>query len=75
MLLPIPGKKETVRFYYVPYDIKENYMNKQAEIVIRTSDTWMEFREALRQKYGLEHGAYTITKVSDNAYKQFFNST
>ena len=45
MSLPIPGKKEDVKFYYVPYNLTDGYINNQAEIRIRTSDSWREFRE------------------------------
>lgn len=69
MSLPIPGKKELLKFYYVPYHISENYINYVAEISIRSSDTWAEFRDIFEKKYGVAPGNYTITKVSDNAYK------
>lgn len=69
MSLPIPGKKETLKLFYIPYDIKENYQNKICTVHIRSSDTWAEFREIINKKYGLDQGQYTITKVSDNEFK------
>lgn len=74
MLLPIPGKKELVKFFYLPYDVKENYMNANAEITVRSSDTWAEFRQEFKEKYGIGEGEYTITKVSDNNFKQYYNT-
>lgn len=73
IMLPIPGKKETVKFYYVPYDITYGYMNKISEVTLRGTSSWMEFREQVEKKYGINKSSFTITKVSDNSYKQFYS--
>jgi hypothetical protein len=44
MSLPIPSKKQKVNFYYVPYDIKNNYVNYSGELMLRTTDTFSDLR-------------------------------
>lgn len=42
--LPIPGKKEKVGFFFVPYNITPEYKNFKGEVFMRESDTICDFR-------------------------------
>lgn len=42
--LPIPGKKEKISFFYIPYHIDESYKNFKGEIRIKDSDSIRDFR-------------------------------
>jgi ubiquitin C-terminal hydrolase len=40
LTVPIPGKKELVKFFYIPYDMNaEGYSNYSGEVYVRESDT------------------------------------
>jgi ubiquitin carboxyl-terminal hydrolase 4/11/15 len=43
--LPIPGKKEKLDFFFIPYYITPNYKNFKGTIFLRDSDTARDFRE------------------------------
>jgi len=43
--LPIPGKKEKLDFFYIPYVISPNYKNFKGTVFLRDSDSVRDFRE------------------------------
>jgi hypothetical protein len=44
--LPIPGKKEKISFFYIPYDLNVNdYTNFKGEVFMRETDSVLEFRD------------------------------
>lgn len=71
--LPIPGKKEKYKFYYVPYKLDSDYTNYQGEVFLRESESILEFREQIRKKYGVPTSNYLISFVQDNAVKKLLD--
>jgi hypothetical protein len=61
--LPIPGKKEKLAFFYVPYNLGEDYINNKGEVFMSETDNIRNFRALIQQKYGLDEGSYIITGV------------
>lgn len=45
--LPIPGKKDKVGFYFIPYKISKDYKNFKGEVYLRESDSILEFRNQI----------------------------
>lgn len=43
--LPIPGKKKQMKFFYIPYHLKDEYVNRSGEIYLRETDTVADMRE------------------------------
>lgn len=73
MLLPIPAPKQKVSLFFVPYDVKEGYINFSCQVQMRGNDSMMELRQAIQNKYGQNPASYTITKVSNNDFQRYFN--
>lgn len=73
MLLPIPNKKQPTKIYYIPYNIKEKYVNRSGEVRVRSTETVAEFRSEFEAMYGVENGSYIITTVTDNRYSRFWS--
>lgn len=73
MSLPIPAKKEPLKFFFVPYDFVDGYMNHAGTVNIRSNDTWQEFRSQVYKRYGKAQSDYTICRVNDNTYKRFYS--
>lgn len=42
--LPIPGKKERIGFFFIPYNIHSDYKNFKGEVFMRESETVRDFR-------------------------------
>jgi hypothetical protein len=74
MLLPIPSKKIKCMFFFVPYEISEGYINYSCAIEIRSSDTIMDLRNSVVEKYGKSTSSYTITKVHNNEFTKYFST-
>lgn len=75
MLLPIPAKKQSITFYFLPYDLgKEGYTNFKGQIEIRGSETVMDLRNEILKKYGVSKASYTVTKVNNNDFQKFFST-
>ena len=68
IMLPIPGKKETVKFYYVPYDITYGYMNKISEVTLRGTSTWAEFRDQVEKKYNINRSSFRHYEFSQGFF-------
>jgi len=45
MMLPIPAKKMKVEFFYVPYHLKDGFVNKKANVLARETDTVAMLRD------------------------------
>lgn len=73
ILLPIPSKKQIIKFFFIPYKIKENYDNYCCEVAVRDTDSVLLLRQALHEKYGLECNNFVIAEVCDNEFVQFTN--
>jgi ubiquitin C-terminal hydrolase len=46
--LPIPGKKELINFFFIPYHITPTYKNFKGSVSMRESDTVRDFREQIK---------------------------
>lgn len=71
--LPIPGKKDKIAFFYIPYHVGNNYYNNKGEVHLRESDSIKEFREQVRLSFGLDEGSYIITSVQENLMKKMID--
>ena len=47
VLLPIPAGKLEFKCFFVPFDLKDDYMNKTIGVEMRGSDTIMDFRKII----------------------------
>jgi hypothetical protein len=61
--LPIPGKKAAIKFYYIPYEIKEGQPNLKGEIKVSDTESVATMRQMLFEKYNLAPSSYLITQV------------
>ena len=68
ILLPIPTPKKQYEVFYIPYDIKDNYINKNFAVNFRSSDTVRTFREEIESKLGFAKGSYIVSMVNNNQF-------
>lgn len=47
MMLPIPAKKAKVEFFFVPYHLKDGYVNKKTNLTVRDTETISTLRTML----------------------------
>ena len=47
MMLPIPAKKTKVEFFYVPYHLKDGFVNRKANVLARETETVATLRETV----------------------------
>lgn len=74
--LPIPGKKDKFSFYYINYDLSDkNYINYRGDIYLRESDSLVQFRRQLADKFNIDYSSFIITMVQDSQMKKMFNSS
>ena len=71
--LPIPGKKEKLSFFFIPYNITADYTNNKGEIFLRETESIVEFRKALHEKYGVDPSSFLLTIVGDNQVKKMID--
>ena len=71
--LPIPGKKEKISFFFIPYDITSTYKNYKGEIFLRESDSVRDFRTLVEQKYQVEMSSFIICIVTDNNVRRIID--
>lgn len=74
MMLPIPAQKQSFKLFYIPYDIKDGYVNYSGEVQMRSTDTITTFREEVEKHFDLPKGSYIITHVSNNEFTRFFSA-
>lgn len=69
--LPIPGKKERLSFFYIPYEMhQESYTNLKGEVFLRETDTVAEFREQVAQRFEINSSDFIVSLVMDNQVKR-----
>ena len=73
VLVQIPSGTVTMKFYYLPYDINNEFINKQGSITIKSSDSIMTFRKLVQEKYGINMANYTVAKVNENEFVKYFH--
>ena len=66
--LPIPKKKEQKEFFFLPYDIKQGYINKSFKILVGGSDNLRTLRGVMENDYGIGSGSYVIAAVFNNNF-------
>lgn len=44
ILLPIPPQKQKLSFFFVPYEICDDYVNFKCEVAVKSNDSVLEFR-------------------------------
>lgn len=64
--LPIPGKKERIGFFYIPYNITPNYVNNKGEVFLRETDTVRDLRTLIAKKYELDMSKFLVSLIADN---------
>lgn len=73
LLLPIPGQKKRVKFFQIPYDLKDGYTNHTGFSFSRASNSIADMRKEIHEKYELDPSTYIISKVQNNDFKRFLN--
>jgi hypothetical protein len=68
--LPIPGKKEKLAFFLIPYNLKADYTNLKGEVFMRETESVLEFRKAISERFGVNPSSFLITIVADNQIKK-----
>jgi hypothetical protein len=71
--LPIPGKKAAIKFYYIPYEIKEGGTNFKGEIKVSDTESVATMRQMIFEKYNLPAHSYLITQVQENYVKKIID--
>lgn len=72
--LPIPGKKENIKIYFIEYDINGNSNNYQGSISVRDSENISIFREEINKKYSVGFSDYIITSTHCNDIKKMYRT-
>jgi len=62
-----------MKFYYLPYNINNEFINKQGSITMKSTDSIMTFRKLIQEKYGLDMANYTVAKVNENEFVKYFH--
>ena len=73
--LPIPKKKEVKDFFFIPYHIKEGYINKSFKIRVGGSDNLRTLRTILKETYGLKRGSFVIAAVFNNQFMKLHTTS
>ena len=73
--LPIPKRKETKEFFFLPYDIKQGYMNFSYKIRVGGSDNLRTLRNTMQQTYGLNPGSFVIAAVYNNSFSRLHTTS
>jgi hypothetical protein len=45
MMLPIPAKKAKIEVYFVPYQLKDGFVNRKANVTVRDTETVSTLRD------------------------------
>jgi len=74
--LPIPGKPAKRVLFFIPYNISsDNYACKKGVVVLRETDSMLDLRHQVMQKYGRHidgKGSFLITTVQDQELKKMY---
>lgn len=71
--LPIPGKKEKLAFFFVPYHITPTYKNFKGEVHLRETDTIRDFRTLVASRYEVDMSSFLFTIIADNNVRRIVN--
>lgn len=66
--LPIPEKKEVKEFFFLPFHIKNGYVNNSFRIKVGESDNLRTLRTIMSDTYGINPGSYVIAAVYNNEF-------
>lgn len=73
--LPIPKKKEVKDFFFLPYEIKDGYINNSFKIRVGGSDNLRTLRQIMQETYGIEPGSYVIAAVFNNNFMKLHTTS
>ena len=73
VMVSIPPAQLKFKFFYLPYTIGEKFHNFTGSVTVKSSDTIGTLRKKIQEKYGIGADRYTISKVTENEFKQFYN--
>lgn len=73
--LPIPKKKETKEFFFLPYHVKQGYMNFSYKIRVGGSDNLRTLRNIMQQTYGLNPGSFVVAAVFNNSFMKLHTTS
>lgn len=73
--LPIPKKKESKEFFFLPYSLKQGYMNFSYKIRVGGSDNLRTLRNIMNKTYGLNTGSFVVAAVFNNAFMKLHTSS
>lgn len=73
--LPIPKKKEVKDFFFLPYEIKDGYINNSFKIRVGGSDNLRTLRQIMEETYGIAPGSYVIAAVFNNSFMKLHTTS
>jgi len=71
--LPISGKKKKLSFFFIPYEMKDGYVNHSGHIFLRETESIYELRMEIAKKYKVDPGSFIATRVHDNVFKKLLD--
>ena len=75
MSLPIPKVKKVSDFFFIPYDIKNGYVNNSYRIPVGGSDNLRTVRNILKDNYGLKTGDFVVAAVFNNNFTKLHSTS
>lgn len=71
VMVTIPQGSVTMDFFYLPYNIGQDFINYQGTVTIKANDTMTEFRQKIKETYDINMADYTICIVKENEFKRY----
>jgi len=68
ILLPIPTPKKKFETYFLPYNIKEGYINKTINFEMRDSEPISAMREHFESEFGIPRDSYICNMVNNQQF-------
>lgn len=75
MSLPIPKVKQVKDFFFIPYDIKNGYVNFSYRVPVGGSDNLRTVRNILNENYGLNTGDFVVAAVYNNNFMKLHSTS
>lgn len=73
--LPIPKPKQEKTFFFLPYKIKQDYMNTSFKLNVGESDNMRTLRSVMKDTYGLDPGSFVVSTVYNNCFSRLHTTS
>ena len=73
--LPIPNKKVATDYFFIPYNIKQDYMNFSYKLKVGDSDNIRTMRKIMQETYGLNPGSFVAANVFNNNFTKLHTTS